>query len=199
MNKIRITVLAVCMLLVSFAVFAGDGIWVGPTALYNAPMTFNELIDKIDTIKPDPKDFTLGAEARIDFGILQASVNGIYLPKTIIDVYDQYGNIVIEALDIGPSIEASANVGLYADLGLVGLGLGAGPKYLIVINDKGHHEDVEAYRWGYNVKAEADIILGETVFSAYFMGYTKDIKKFIDNPDLGNMTGRAGVSVLFQL
>ncbi len=193
MKKTMITLMAILLLAVPFSVFAGDGLWVGPTAMYNTPVTLGYLVENYDEVVFNPENFSYGAEARLDIGIFQASVNAIYSPTT----YAEVRMIGPSYIDLGPSLEASANLGIYADLGIVGLGLGAGPRYLVLLDEA--VDEFEPFSLGYNVKAEADLILGSTIFSAYFMGYTNDLEAFADEADIENMMGQAGLSVLFQL
>ncbi len=192
MKKIIISVLAVLLLLAPTAVFAGDGLWVGPTALYNMGMTFDELIENPD-VELNPENFSYGVEARLDLSIFQASINAIYYPNFYIFNFGAG-----EFMDLGEAVESTMNVGVYADLGIVGLGLSAGPRMMTFIGSD--IEDSESFEIGSNVKLEADLILGSTLFSAYYIGYVDDLEEWADSEDpLGDLYGKAGLSLLFQL
>lgn len=192
MKKIIISVLAVLLLLAPTAAFAGDGLWVGPTALYNMGMTFDELIEN-PNVELNPDNFSYGIEARLDLSIFQASINAIYYPNFYI--FNFWSG---EFMDLGEAVESTMNVGVYADLGIVGLGLSAGPRMITFLGSD--IEDSESFEIGSNVKLEADLILGSTLFSAYYIGYVADLEEWAESEDpFGDLYGKAGISMLFQL
>ncbi|MCF7933687.1 MAG: hypothetical protein K9M84_08360 [Spirochaetia bacterium] len=180
MKKLTMIMIAVLLIAIPASVFAGDGIWVGPTALYSTGMTFGELsTEGLEGYEFDASDFNYGVEARLDISIFQGSVNAVYHADTI------FGDI----------LETNLNAGLYADLGIVGLGLSAGPKYIVLL-EEGYEEAVE---WGSNLKVAADLILGSTILSAYFSADIYDLETWAETADFESLYGRAGLSLLFQL
>lgn len=181
MKKFTVLLAVLVLLMIPVSAFAGDGIWIGPTAMYNNGMTLGELIDNPPTdISPD--DLTYGVEARVDFSIFQASVNAMYLANQ-------------------DMLYSATNAGVYADLGIVGLGLTAGPMFLTSLDPDYIGESVELWS---NVKAEADFILGDILFSAYYMALVEDLEGLADvnwdvEDPLDYFYGNVGVSVLFRL
>lgn len=175
-----IGVMVILMLVASASAFAGNGFWVGPVAQYNNYMTLDEFMDEETSLDFSADDFKLGAEARLAMGLLQVGATAVYHPDLYI---------------LGDSIELNADLGLYLDLGIVGLGVGAGPRYLLPI------EYDEEFDLGSNIKLNADLILGTTLFSAYFMGYVDDLGEWLedDSQTVGDLEGTIGLSVLFQL
>ncbi len=167
----------VLIVAVPVSVFAADGIWVGPTALYNSNMTLGEM--DFEDFDFEIENFSYGAEARFDISIFQVGINTIY-----------YGDFDF----LGKVVETNLNAGLYADFGIVGVGLTAGPKYLVFLD-----YDVDPMDWGYNIKVETDLILGSTILSVYFIGDVYDLDEWSEDPDFETLTGRVGASVLFQL
>ncbi len=187
MKKLTMIMIAVLLIAMPASVFAGDGIWVGPTALYSTGMTFGELSDTVEDIEFDVENFNYGVEARLDISIFQAGVTAVY-----------YDNYTVPYLDvtIGNAIETNFNLGLYADLGIVGLGLTAGPKYILPLEEEYTEEAVE---WGSNLKVEADLILGSTILSAYFSADVYDLEGWAEDSSFDDLDGKVGLSMLFQL
>jgi hypothetical protein len=186
MKRKLIGVVVILMLVASASAFAGDGFWLGPTALYDGQQwTLDEIIEGGPDVDFDPDYFLFGAEARLDFSVIQASANAVYYP----DAYTStYGNI-------GKTVELNTNLGFYLDLGILGLGIGAGPRYLLPLENEGE------IPFGSNIKFNADLILESTLVSGYFMGYVDDFDAWLedDTATFGSLKGKVGVSVLFQL
>jgi len=187
MRKLTMIMIAVLLIAIPASVFAGDGIWVGPTALYSSGMTFGELSETVETIEFDLENFNYGVEARLDISIFQAGVTAVY--------YDNY-TVPHTSVTIGNAIETNFNVGLYADLGIVGLGLTGGPKYILPLED-GYGDDAE--EWGSNLKVAADLILGSTILSAYFSADVYDLEGWAEDSSFDDLYGKVGLSMLFQL
>jgi hypothetical protein len=181
-----IGVMVILMLVASASAFAGDGFWIGPTALYDGQQwTLDQILDGDSDVEFDSEYFLYGVEARLDFSVLQASANAIYYSDAYTTTYGP----------IGETIELNTNLGLYLDLGIAGLGIGAGPRYLLPLD---YDEEIP---FGSNIKFNADLILGSTLVSGYFMGYVDDLEAWLDDETatFGSLKGKVGVSVLFQL
>jgi hypothetical protein len=177
----------ILMLTASASAFAGDGLWIGPTALYDGQeWTLEQILDGDPEVDFDSDYFLLGAEGRLQMGVLMAGANAVY-----------YSNATLfdGLIQLGETIELNANIGLYLDLGILGLGVGAGPRYLLPF------EYEEEIPWGSNIKFNADVILGSTLVSGYFMGYVDDLQDWLEDEDetFSDLQGKVGVSVLFQL
>lgn len=187
MKRMIMICIAILLIAAPAAIFASDGIWVGPTALYGTAMTFGELDDA--NLDFDVENFNYGLEARLDISIFQASMNAVY-----------YKHYLTPLGDFMENLQMDFQAGLYADLGIVGLGLSAGPKYIYFL-DEGINEYLdEAYEIGSSMKLTADLILGDTLLSAYFIGGVDDMDDLDDEDfDLDDMVGKAGFSVLFKL
>ncbi|MGM0431969.1 MAG: hypothetical protein ACQEQU_04590 [Spirochaetota bacterium] len=188
MKKVISITMAVLLLLSAGTAFAGNGSWLGPTALYGDILsgddelkTLREWIDNADSYQFDIDNVSYGLEKRIHWGIFQANATAIYLSQS------QF-----------KALQTTLGAGLYADFGMVGLGLTGGPTYFTFLSDFDGFDGT--FELKNNVKASVDLILGETLFSLYFLGYVDDLHQWIRSSDsLGDVTGQVGVSMLFQM
>ncbi len=181
MKKRIVIIMIAVMLAIPAAVFAGDGLSIGATAMlmpmqydeYNdlVPVSLGDIIDNADLIAEQitAEDLMYGAELRLDFSLFQIS------------------NLAFYDSDLGV-LMGMADAGLYLDLGIIGLGAGVGANYLTDFTD--------GVILAYNAKVNADLILGPFILSSYVMGYTDDPEAVVDENDIG---GIVGVSALFQL
>lgn len=182
MKKFTVLLAVLVLLMIPVSAFAGDGIWIGPTAMYDYDMTLEE-ISNLDPDMISMDNLTYGLEARLDISLFQASVNAYYYPTFISPDYS--------------ALRIASNVGIYADLGIVGLGLSAGPQFLSVISDDDVTDPMEI---GSTIKVAADLILGDLLFSSYFLVSEDDLSEVDwENYDVMNAEGQLGVSVLMRL
>ncbi len=173
MKKRMVLMMIVVMIAVPAALFAGDGISLGMTAIYDTPLTIGEVMDMEEAPEIpeiDPEDLLYGAEVRLDLSLFQVGAEILY------------------SEDLGAAV-LYTNAGVYLDLGIIGFGAGAGP---VVITDFS-----DAMITGYNVKATADLRLGSLILSTYAAGLVEDLTNIADEYE--DMDMAIGASVLIQL
>ncbi len=170
MKKSLLVVLV--FLLFTGLVFAA-GLSIGPSVLNSSGATLQQYVDDPSSAEFDPEDLFYGVEARADFSLFQVSTNAYVAADGI--------------------ILAFVNAGVNIDLGPIGLGLTAGPNFLIVENAE------DAIEFGSNIKLAADLNLGGATVTGFFAGYVPDLEAFVEEPEFMNLYGWAGVSVLLNL
>lgn len=175
MKKLFVLLVLVSIPMMSFADFQ-----IGPTALYNIGITEESSVPDELSIS----NFTFGADARLNFGMIQGSAYGLVtlgdadlLTPTVIDLY----------LDIG----------ICLDILFVRVGFGIGPNFAFNFYPD-EVSDPEIFEAGANVKLTAEVMLGDiSVGLVYLMdanltpaGVAEAFEK---------IEGHLGVSVLFKL
>lgn len=167
------------ILIVPAAVFAQ--VQVGGTALYNIPYFATDKPEQIDA-----SDFTFGADARIKILFFQASALGLATPGYT----DDFGEQVPGTIDL------HVDGGIALDVLMFRLGLGLGPSFRFALA-----QDSEANNIGMNVKATADVMLGDfsiglTYLNQFALNLAEGATELLDQD---YTQGLLGVSVLFQL
>jgi hypothetical protein len=106
---------------------------IGGTAMYKG------MLEDFESGVPDVgfDDFTFGAEARLNFGLIQGAAAVLYYPD-----------------EFNPSLVALTDVGLTLNLAIVRLGAGIGPNFYIPLSDGGPSGV------GFNLKGAVDVQLG---------------------------------------
>lgn len=137
---------------------------IGPAAFYNSPVLAGEAIESEDL---DAEHFTFGANARLKLSLLHGEALALVsLSPFTSDIF----------LDVGAEI----------DLAVLRLSAGIGPK-LTYTSDEGF------FRGGYNLKLNADIVLGSlSVGLSYIWNVTLD-----GDLDVRGRRGLLGLTVLF--
>jgi len=192
MKKKLFVFMMVMLMVLPAAVFAGGflGLKVGPAAILNYPINL-ETFEPEDVEDMTLEDFSFGADMRLNVSILELStlIQGQLLDEESAYIYGYVG--------LGASLEL---------LGLVDLGLTAGPWLEALINSDGvsgvdpdNIDDLDLY-----IRATADVNLGGLSVGGFLMvdpGVT--IGDFQDPdftpPDDVSPYAMAGVSVLFSL
>ena len=172
MKKRIVIIMIAVMLAIPAAVFAGDGLSFGGTAYYDSGLTLAELENMTEPPTVNPEDLLYGAEVRLDLSIFQINAMAMYN-------------------SLSESGFGYLNAGLYLDLGIIGMGVTAGPGFGF------NSFDGFGLNGWYDAKVNADLILGPVILSAYVMGETNMDPSLIDGPE--DLTAAAGVSALFQL
>ena len=171
-------VLVLAIALIPVALFAQ--VQVGGTALYNIPYFDSDRPSELD-----PSDFTFGADARFKVFVFQATGLALFTPGYT----DALGNPVPGNVDL------HVDGGLSFDVLLFRLGLGLGPSFRF-----GLAPDAAANNVGLNVKATADVMLGDfAVGLTYLNQFALDLADADQLLDQDYSQGLLGVSVLFQL
>jgi hypothetical protein len=170
--------LLIAILMVPAALFAQ--VQVGATALYNFPYSAGTGPAEID-----PSDFTFGADARMKILVFQASGLALFTPG-----YDDAGATVPGRVDL------HVDGGIAIDVLMLRLGLGVGPSIQFLLAP-----DADPVRAGVNVKATADIMLGDfsvglTYLNQFGFNLADGATQLLDQD---YTQGLLGVSVLFQL
>ena len=101
-------------------------------------------------------DFTFGAEARLNFGLIQGAAALLYYPD-----------------DLTPSLVALTDIGLTLNLAIVRLGVGIGPNFYIPLGGK-----VDGVPIGLNLKGAVDLQLGKLslgVVGYYYLASLSDL------------------------
>jgi len=180
MKKLLILLVLAILPILTFADFQ-----IGPTAMYN--FVFN---DPTWSEVPKPNslsDFTFGADARLNFGIIQAtgyalinpgSVTGLVYMPTVVKLY--------------------TDIGLCVDIFFVRLGAGIGPNFNFVFSDPNAPTKPDMFQLGLNFKAAVDFSLGGIALSLVYLtdfNLTQSgVAKLFEKID-----GNIGLSVLFKL
>jgi len=136
--KKLIVVLVIALLPV--LAFADLSLQLGGTAMYKGLWT------DLETNPPTFDDFTYGGEVRLNFGLIQGAVAGLYYPGT--------PNQIVALTDIG----------LTLNLAIVRLGVGIGPNFYIPLGGS-----VSGVPIGFNLKGAVDLQLGK--ISLGLVGY----------------------------
>ncbi len=170
MKKRMVLIMIVILLAIPAAVFAGDGLSFGPTAMALDGFTLGDIIDYPEEVAESISSENLyyGGEVRLDLSIFQVSTNAFYSNELI---------------------EGFVNAGVYLDLGIIGLGVSGGATYVTDFSD------IEFGEY-YSAKANVDLILGSMILSGFVIGYT-DEPDLVETPD--DLVGVVGASVLIQL
>ncbi len=146
---------------------------IGGTAMYKG------LLEDIESGVSDVglDDFTFGAEARLNFGLIQGAAAVLYYPD-----------------EVAPSLVALTDIGLTVNLAIVRLGAGIGPNFYIPLSDDGP----KGVPVGFNLKGAVDLQLGG--ISVGLVGYYY-IASFEDlGPELFQTAQPwLGLTVLFKL
>ncbi|MFP4375554.1 MAG: hypothetical protein ACLFP4_00800 [Spirochaetales bacterium] len=100
--------------------------------------------DDVKNVRPEglaPSDFAFGAEGRLYLNALTGSAVATFLPGSSFRA---------------PRVALLTDVGLTLELPLIRAGIGVGPNFLVAFGD-----DTQAARAGANLRATADVVLGE--------------------------------------
>jgi hypothetical protein len=137
----KLMIVLVIALLPALA-FADMGLQIGGTAMYKGLLS--DILDGPDGITL--QDFTYGAEARLNFGLIQGAAALLYYPGT--------PNEIVALTDIGVTL----------NLAIVRLGAGIGPNFRIPLGGA-----ITGVPMGLNLKGAVDLQLGK--LSLGLVGY----------------------------
>lgn len=211
MKKKMVIVVAALLLMLPASVFAGGflGLSIGAGAILNVPFDLKDggFVGGLDPKDITPEDIVLGADIRLNVSLLELSalVNGGMDTDSSGDYtwIDGY-------IGLGASIEL---------LGLIDLGLTAGPMLAGYINEEG----AELGRWKYDgtnyvwesitdaaqlknlplvIRATADVNLGGFSVGGFLMVESNATFADLSDPDFTPEVapfGTAGISVLLNL
>ncbi|MDA3833560.1 MAG: hypothetical protein PF495_09200 [Spirochaetales bacterium] len=189
MSKKFVLVLLAIMLAVPASVFAVDliGLRIGPAAMIGGKL---EEIQKPGFFKDlDSSNFTFGADARLNFSLLEVNALALYTPEGEVDpaTVDLYAN-------------AGASLSL---LNILRLGVSAGPKVTILVGEENDMSEEDPLDMALNLRLSGDVELGDlSIGASAIFPTTYTLKMATDGDPLPKDIfdeGLFGVSVLFAL
>ncbi|MFP4113476.1 MAG: hypothetical protein ACOCY8_01695 [Spirochaetota bacterium] len=149
---------------------------VGGTALYNFPYLADS---ETEADELSAADFTFGVDARLKILLFQGSALALFTPG---------------AEDVPGNIDLYLDGGVAFDILFFRLGLGAGPNFRIPVGEG------ETTGFGLNVKATADVMLGDlAVGLSYLNKFELDFDQAGELLDQDYTQGLLGVSVLVTM
>ena len=173
-SKALLVALVFCIAVTASAAASNaNGFWVGPTAFYNIFLDPEDL----ESHEFDSDNFSYGIDARLRMGLLEGSLMAIYYPSSDTGGYSDV-------------LAVYANAGANLNLSIFNVGLSGGTNFLIIDDDAID----EAIDFGVNLKATADVMLGNIALGFYYMAILDTFEDF----DADNISGNVGVSLLFK-
>ncbi len=170
MKKKMLVIVLALLTAVSFSAAANaNGLWIGPTALYYAPMPLSEL--SLEGATSD--DFAYGLDARLRINLFEGSLLSFFSGDA------EEGELLI-----------FANAGVNLNLALVNIGASVGTNFVY-----GLAEDSETEDLGANFKLSADIMLGNLAVGGYFL----TVAPTVSDINFDDLYGFVGLSGLFKL
>jgi hypothetical protein len=178
MKKLLVLLVLVLIPLMSFA-----DLQLGPTAFYNMLITNP---GKIDTSKLSISDFTFGADARLNLGIIQGSAYALLTPGDTSPTH------------LTPTVvNLMLDIGICLDILFVRLSAGIGPDFMLNFADYAGKPQV--FEMGANAKIGAELMLG-----GISLGLTYFVDVNLTEPSsvvsaFSQWNGHLGLSVLLKL
>jgi hypothetical protein len=181
MKKLLVLLVLVLVPMISFADFQ-----IGPTAMYN--FTFYDAnLPPVQSLSIS--NFTFGADARLNFGILQGSAYGLVTP----------GSVDVAAAVYNPTIlKLYTDLGICLDVLILRLSAGIGPNFNFYFADPSAPTKPDIFQLGLNLKLAADINFGSIALSVVYFTDTNLTAQGVAQA-FQKINGNLGLSLLFKL